>query len=109
MVDEITVAERCLPFVLFCEVTERWWIDTAPCSTEVLGDSTRQMLLQLGCRPHRFSAHRSGFVLRTCIMGIMQDRGSELPAGLINMMVRAGGRQAVTGAKTVLRVFALRS
>lgn len=89
-----------------CEVTLNWWIDTAPTSTSVLGKWTRQMLLQLGCRPRGFSAHRSGFVSRTCIIGIMQNRGTELPPGLIDMMVRAGGWQAVTGAKTVLRVYA---
>lgn len=36
----------------------------------------------------------------------MLYKGTELPRGLIDMMVRAGGWQAVTGAKIVLMVYA---
>ena len=36
----------------------------------------------------------------------MQNKRIELPSGLIDMIVRASGWQAVTGAKTILRVYA---
>ena len=36
----------------------------------------------------------------------MDSRGTELPPGVIDMLVRAGGWQAVTGATTVLRGYA---
>ena len=43
---------------------------------------------------------------RTCILAIMESKGNELSPGVIEMLVRAGGWQAVTGATTVLRVYA---
>ncbi len=64
--------------------------------------------LAIGFVPRGFSSHRSGFVSRTCILGILHDKRIQLPPGLIDMMVRAGGWQAVTDAETVLRVYARR-
>ena len=92
--------------MLYCEVTANWWIDTAPSSTGAIGDWNRTLLLRLGSEPRGFSSHRSGFVARTCILVIMRNKGTELPPGVMDLMVRAGGWQAVTGAKTVLRVYA---
>ena len=102
----IEIKTEWLQHFLFCEVTSNWWIDTAPSSTGAISDWNRALLLRMGSKPRGFSAHRSGFVSRTCILGIMHNKGTELPPGLMDMMVRAGGWQAVTGAKTVLRVYA---
>ena len=52
------------------------------------------------------SAHRAGFVSRTCILAILNSKGTELSPGTIEMMIRWGGWQAATGAKTVLRIYA---
>ena len=43
---------------------------------------------------------------RTCILAIIASKGKELPPGTIEVMIRWGGWQAVTGAKTVLRIYA---
>ena len=100
---EITAA--WLPRFLFGEATSNWWIDTAPSSTAVIGYWSRSLLLRMGSTLRGFSSHRSGFVSRTCILGIMHNKGTELPPGLIDMMFRAGGWQAVTGTKSALRVY----
>ena len=49
---------------------------------------------------------RSGFVSRTCILAILGSKGKKLPPGTIEVMIRWGGWQAVTGARTVLRIYA---
>ena len=60
-----------------------------------------------GAKP--FLHHRSGFVSRTCILAILASRGKELSAGTIELVIRSGGWQAGTRARTVLRVYARNS
>lgn len=103
---ELHVQSHCLEYFLFCEVTSNWWIDTAPSGTNSIGKWNKTLLLRIGSKPRGYSSHRSGFVSRACILGIRHSKGTELSPGLMDMMVRAGGWQAVTGAKTVLRVYA---
>ena len=100
------IRPECLAYYLFCEVHPNYWIDTAPSRVATLGSWNEQLLQRMGCEPRKFSSHRSGFVSRTCILAILDARGKELPLDVIEVMVRWGGWQAVTRARTVLRVYA---
>jgi hypothetical protein len=58
-------------------------------------------------RPERgFSAHRAGFVTRAVTIALLRSKGTALSDEVLNAIVRAGGWQAVTGAMTVMRVYA---
>lgn len=95
---------EALQYYLFCEVHPDYWVDSAPSSVGTLGAWNKQILKRMGHLPRPFSAHRSGFVSRCCILAILQARGKELSTDMIEVMIRWGGWQAVTGARTVLRV-----
>lgn len=64
---------------------------TAPTSTNTISNWNRTLLIRYGSPPRGFSSHRSGFVSRTCILAILHNKGTELPPGVVDMMVRAGG------------------
>lgn len=104
--DILSIKPECADFYLFCDVAPNYWIDTAPTSVGTIGSWNKRLLKAMGCPGGGFSAHRSGFVSRTCILAILNSRGQEIPPGTIEVMVRAGGWQAVTGARTVLRIYA---
>lgn len=104
--DQLPIRPECSEFYLFCEASPNYWIDTAPVSVSTLGNWNKHILTSMGSSARGFSSHRSGFVSRICILAIMHSQGRELPEGTLEVMVRAGGWQAVTGARTVLRVYA---
>ena len=106
--DVLHIQPECLHFYLFCEVGHDYWVDTAAVRVHMISTWNRNMtlLLAMGCTPRGFSAHRSGFVSGTCILAIMNAQGRELPEGTLEVLIRAGGWEAVTGARTVLRVYA---
>ena len=104
--DVLHVKSECLEHYLFCDVRANFWIDTAPSSVSAIGVWNRTLLIRMGSPRRGFSAHRSGFVSRTCILAILASKGKELPPGTIEVMIRWGGWQAVTGAKTLLRIYA---
>ena len=87
---------ECLEHYLFCDVRANFWIDTAPSSVSAIGVWNRTLLIRMGSPGRGFSAHRSGFVSRTCILAILASKGKELPPGTIEVMIRWGGWQAVT-------------
>ena len=91
---------------LFYDVRANFWIDTAPSSVSAIGIWNKTLLSRMGLPGRGFSAHRSGFVSRTCILAILASKGKELPPGTIETMIRWGGWQAVTGARTLLRIYA---
>ena len=100
------IKKECLEYFLFCDVKANFWIDTAPSSVSMIGIWNKTLLERMGSPGRGFSAHRSGFVSRTCILGIINSKGKELSPGTKGLMIRWGGWQAVTGAKTVLRIYA---
>lgn len=91
---------------LFCSCSGRFWIDTVPVSTNILSNWNRKILTAMGHPARGFSAHRSGMVTRACIIGLLEGQGVEIAPGRIDAIVRWGGWQAVTGAATVLRIYA---
>ena len=104
--DRLQIKPECLPYYHFCDVKANFWIDTAPSSVSAIGTWNRNLLKRMGSPERGFSSHRSGFVSRTCILAILNSKGRELPPGAIEVMIRWGGWQAVTGARTVLRIYA---
>ena len=102
----LDIRPECLEYFLFCDVKANFWIDTAPSSVSTIGVWNKTLLERMGSPGRGFSAHRSGFVSRTCILAIIASKGKELSPGAIEVMIRAGGWQAVTGARTVLRIYA---
>ena len=104
--DTLKVKPECLDYFLFCDVRANFWIDTAPSSVSAIGIWNKTLLIRMGSPGRGFSAHRSGFVSRTCILAILASKGKELSPGTIEVMIRWGGWQAVTGARTLLRIYA---
>ena len=108
--DRLAIKRQCMDFYLFCEVTPNSWVDTALVSTHTIGRWTRVLLERMGSRPRGFSAHRSGVVTRACILAILESKGKELPGsgppGRMDIIIRWGGWQCVTGEKTVMRIYA---
>ena len=84
-----------------------FWIDTAPSSVSAIGVWNKTLLKRMGSPGGAFQ-HWSGFVSRTCILAIIASKGKELPPGTIEVMICWGGWQAVTGTKTLLRIYARR-
>lgn len=106
--DVLTIKPVCQQYFLFCESLPNYWIDACPVSVAVLGNMNKALLEEMGEEGRTFSAHRSGFVSRTCILSILKNKGLSLSDDTIEGMIRWGGWQAVTGAKTVLRIYARR-
>ena len=104
--DTLHIRTECMQYFLLCDVQPNCWIDTAPTSVGTIGNWTRQLLSKLGTKPRGFSAHRSGFVSRSCILTIMQHKGQELPPGTLEMITRWGSWQVITGTKTVMDIYA---
>ena len=104
--ERLPIKPQCLEFYLFCEVTQNLWVDTAPVSTHTISWWTKGLLERMGSRPRGFSAHRSGVVTRACILAILESEGKELPPGRLDVIIRWGGWQCVTGEKTVMRIYA---
>ena len=104
--DNLNVKPECLDYFLFCDVDSNYWLDTAPSSVSTIGSWNKALLERMGSPGRGFSAHRSGFVSRTCILAILASRGKELSAGTIELVIRSGGWQAGTRARMVLRVYA---
>ena len=104
--DTLHVKPECLQYYLFCDVQANYWIDTAPTSVGTIGNWNKSLLYRLGTTPRGVSAHRSGFVSRTCILAMMSTKGLELPLGTLELITRWGGRQVVTGTKTVMDIYA---
>ena len=102
----LQIRSECLDFYLFCEVRANWWLDTAPSSVGAISHWNRMLLRNMGSPARGFSAHRSGCVSRACILALLDAKGKKLSRSMVDVMVRWGGWQAETGAKTVLRVYA---
>ena len=90
---------ECCEHFLLRNMRANFWIDTAPSSVSQIRIWNRTLLMRMGSLGRGFSAHRSGLVSRTCILAILASKA-------IEVMIRWGGWQAVTGAKTVLRIYA---
>lgn len=104
--DSLKVRPECEDYFLFCDMKANYWIDTAPCSVDTLSAWNKTLLQRMGSEPRGYSAHRSGFVSRACILAVIRQNGLQLPEGVLTTILRAGGWQAVTGIPTVLRVYA---
>lgn len=104
--DILRVRPECFEHFLFCDVRPNFWIDTAPSSVSAIGIWNGTLLIRMGSPGRGFFAHRSGFVSRTCISAILASKGKELSPGTIEVMIRWGGWQAITGVKTVLSIYA---
>lgn len=104
--DKLLFRSECLGYYLFCEVHSDHWIDTAPSAVGTLGRWNGMLLKRMGSKPRPFSSQRPGFVSRSCILCIIDARGKELSQDMIEVMIRLGGWQGVTGARTVLRIYA---
>lgn len=104
--DRLVIKQQCMDFYLFCEVTPNAWVDTGPVSTHTIGRWTRVLLQRMGSPPRGFSAHRSGVVTRACTLAILESEGKELPPGRMDVIIRWGGWQCVTGEKTVMSIYA---
>ena len=104
--DQMHVRSDCMAYYLFCEVQPNYWIDTMPASVGTIGSWNKHLLRALGTQPRGFSAHRSGFVSRSCILAILASKGTELPLGTLEMITRWGGWQVITGTKTVMETYA---
>lgn len=102
----LVVREECMPYFLFCEVRHSFWLDCAPSSVGTISEWNKSLLLRMKSPARGFSAHRSGFVTRACILDLMHNEGRDLSPGTLEVIVRWGGWQAVTGARTVMRVYA---
>ena len=104
--ESLTIERACMEFYLFCDVTPNAWVDTAPVSTHTIGRWTKVLLKRMGSQPRGFSAHRSGIVTRACILAILESEGKEISPGRMDVIIRWGGWQCVTGEKTVMRIYA---
>lgn len=104
--DVLDIKFQCMPVFVFCDVQPNYWVDTLPTSVGTIGNWNKHLLRKLGSQPRGFSAHRSGFVSRTCVMAILNHQGKELPLGTLEMITRWGGWQVVTGTKTVMQIYA---
>ena len=102
----LTIKPECNDYFLFCEASANFWVDAAPVSVGTLSQWNRQLLVRMGSRPRGFSAHRSGFMSRSCILGVLEAQGTKLPEGLINIIARLGGWSTVSGDTTVMSVYA---
>ncbi|KAL3132154.1 hypothetical protein ABBQ32_008761 [Trebouxia sp. C0010 RCD-2024] len=107
MLDEAQGLEpECEDYFLFCDMKANYWIDTAPCSVDTLSAWNKKLLKRMGNEPRGYSAHRTGFVSRACILAVIRQNALQLPEAALTAILRAGGWQAVTGIPTVLRVYA---
>ena len=104
--DTMHIKAECWQYYLFCDVKANYWIGNAPTSVGAIGNWNRLLLSRLGTNPRGYSAHRSGFVSRTCILAMMSKKGQELPLGTLELVTRWGGWQVVTGTKTVMDIYA---
>ena len=106
--DVLCFKPGAMDWYLFCQVSHDTWVNTVPIGVNTLGDWTKTLLKRMG-RPGRgFSAHRRGFVTRACIHAVLRARakGEGIPHSVMDLIVRAGGWQGVTGIMTVLRTYA---
>ncbi len=104
--DVLHFRPECIKFFLFCDCQPNYWIDTLPVSVGTLANWNKHLLRKMGTQPRGFSAHRSGFVSRTCILAIFENRGKQLPLGTLEMVTSWGGWQVITGTKTVMEIYA---
>ena len=104
--EKLVNKQHCMDFYLFCEVAAKAWVDTAPVSITTISWWTKVLLKRMNSRPQEFSAHRSGVVTRACILAILESEGKVLPPGRLDITIRWGGWQCVTGEKTVMRIYA---
>lgn len=104
--DLLKVQPECEDYFLFCDMKANYWIDTAPCSVDTLSAWNKKLLKRMGNEPRGYSAHRTGFVSRACILAVIRQNALQLPEAALTAILRAGGWQAVTGIPTVLRVYA---
>lgn len=103
--DLLKVKVSAAKYYLFCECGPDWWYDNVPISVHTLGHYTKAVLRRMG-RPERgFSAHRSGFVTRSCILNFLRNKGMSLAVEDCNALVRMGGWTTITGVQTIFRVY----
>ena len=83
-------------------------IDTTPLSVSMIGILNKTLMERLGSPgPGRsLSVHLSTILFQTCVLTFALPRVKELSLGIIKVMIRWVGWQAVTSAKTVLRTYA---
>ncbi len=105
---ELVIKPGFLKFYLFCESNANYWIDAAPVHTNTLGNWNRQMLERMGSAPRGFSAHRSGYVGRACVLALLRGKGVALSSDTVDVIARLGGWSSFGGNQTVMEVYARR-
>lgn len=103
---KLHVRPEALDWFLLCYCRKDMWIDTCPVSVQILGHWTKKVLSSMGSPERGFSAHRRGCVTRAVVMCILKSKGRAIPVDQLNVMIRWGGWQAVTGVMTVMRTYA---
>ena len=105
----LDIRPECLDYhtqhdITFYDMKGNVSIDTTALSVSMIGIWNKTLLERLGSPgPGRsLSVH----LFRTCVLTFAGSRGKELSLGIIKVMIRWVGWQAVTGAKTVLRTYA---
>ena len=89
--EKLVINQQCMDSYLFCEVAANAWVDAAPVSSGTIGGWTKVLLKRMGSQPWGFSAHRSRWVTRACILAILESHGKELPSGRLDIIIDGTG------------------
>ncbi|GLC57084.1 hypothetical protein PLESTB_001181300 [Pleodorina starrii] len=103
--DVLQYRENVGEYFAFCECGHDWWIDALPVDTNILSRYTRTLLSRFGSQPRGYSAHRRGCVTRAATVEILRQQGRGLSETVLTAIARWGGWQAVTGVRTLSRIY----
>lgn len=103
---EFTVRDDCKDEFLLCQSWPDFWVGHWPVSTGTVSNWTRTILKRMGCPPRGYAAHRRGCVTRALILNLLQNDMTEIDTPTMETITRWGGWEAVTGMRTVLKIYA---
>lgn len=102
---QFSVRPECCKHFLLCESRGENWVGAMPVAPSTLSAWNRIILKRMGCPPRGFSSHRRGVVTRALTLDLLSRERRGIDPGTIEAIARWGGWEAVTGCRTVYRIY----